>query len=116
MNDGSTVIERPESDDEGEEYEPEDDEVEERPSGKPRGGAMVGKSGFRLGHSCTLGFVVLIIYVLVLSDVFVERVMAPMGNQLVNNSLVTTRGVMAQGILIAMALIVMDFLLSGRYI
>lgn len=71
---------------------------------------------YDLSRSCKLSFVVFIVFILAMSDVFVERVMAKTKLDLVSGRAPTKKGICAQGLLIVLAIIVLDFLICKEKI
>lgn len=66
--------------------------------------------------SCKLGILIFVLFLLVMSDVFVERVMSKSSIGLVNGRTPTKKGMCAQGIVIVIAFICLDFLVSKEKI
>lgn len=88
-----------------------DDEADEEatPPTKP-------VSTFDFMHSAKLAIFMFLVYLVVMSDVFIERVMSPVGADLVVGRIPTRKGMVIQGLLLATGLIVMDFLIGKEVI
>lgn len=69
-----------------------------------------------MSHSCKLGLMTFVIFVLIMSDVFVERVMGKAKLGLIDGRTPTKKGICAQGLIIVIALIILDFLISHEKI
>jgi hypothetical protein len=83
---------------------------------EPEAETAKSKSSFDLIHSAKLGFFVLLLFILLMSDVFIERVMAKVGVGLVDGRIPTTRGIAIQGLLLVIGLIIFDFLITKETI
>jgi short subunit fatty acids transporter len=71
---------------------------------------------YRFGHSCKLSILMFVAFILIMSDVFVERVMAKTKMGLVLGRTPTKKGICAQGVILVLSLIVLDFLISKEKI
>jgi uncharacterized protein YqhQ len=71
---------------------------------------------FSLSHTCKLSFLTFVMFVLIMSDVFVERVMGKANLGLIQGRIPTKKGICAQGVILVIALIVLDFLISHEKI
>lgn len=74
------------------------------------------KKEYSFGHSCKLSALTFVMFILIMSDVFIERVMAKTKLDLVTGRTPTKKGMCAQGILLAMSLMVLDFLINKEKI
>jgi hypothetical protein len=71
---------------------------------------------FSFGHSCKMGMIVSVMFVIIMSDVFIERVLGRISSDLVNDRNASTRGMGAQLVVLVMAMIVMDYLISREFV
>lgn len=69
------------------------------------------KVEFRLGHTAKLAGFTFLIFILLSSDVFISRVMGRSGVDLVAGQYPTKKGIIVQGLLLAIAVIVFEFLI-----
>jgi hypothetical protein len=69
------------------------------------------KVEFRLGHTTKLAGFIFLMFILLSSDVFISRVMGRSGVDLVAGQYPTKKGIMVQGLLLSMAVIVFEFLI-----
>lgn len=74
------------------------------------------RNEYSLGHSCKLSMLMFIMFILIMSDVFIERVMSKTNLDLVTGRVPTKKGICAQGVVLVFALIVLDFLISKEKI
>lgn len=105
-------INRDDSSDESEDDEDKPKSTKKKSSKAP----LANKRGFSMSHSCKLGLWLFVMFALVMSDVFIERVMSKTKLGLVNGRLPTTKGLCAQGLILVIALIIFDFLISHEKI
>ena len=71
---------------------------------------MAGPRGFDMWHSLKLGMYVFVIYIILMSDVFVDRVMAKASLGLVEGRSPTAYGTAVQGVVLVIGMIIVDFL------
>lgn len=74
------------------------------------------KHVYDFGKSCKLGCFMFIVFILIMSDVFIERVMSKSKMDLVSGRTPTKKGICVQGILIVIAIILLDFLICKEKI
>ena len=74
--------------------------------------ASPGLQPFKLGRSAKLAGFTFLSFILLMSDVFVLRVMDRAGVGLVSGRCSTKKGLVIQGMLLAMSMIVFDFLIT----
>jgi hypothetical protein len=65
-------------------------------------------------HSIKMGFLSFVLYILIMSDVFIERVMSKVSPQLVEGRVPTRKGICMQGILLIIGIIIIDLLIAGE--
>jgi hypothetical protein len=68
--------------------------------------------GFDFVSSGKLAFYAFLVFVVLMSDVFIERVLAGSGIGLVEGRNPTKKGIVVQGVLLSLGLIALDFLIS----
>jgi hypothetical protein len=88
--------------DDNDDDDDEDDEDDEPKILKP----------FSLGRSAKLAGFTFLAFILLMSDVFVLRIMDRANMDLVSGRCPTKKGLIAQGVLLAFAMIVFDFLIT----
>lgn len=69
------------------------------------------KESFKLGHTAKLAGFTFLTFILLSSDVFISRVMGRSGADLVAGQYPTKKGIAVQGLLLAMGVIVFEFLI-----
>lgn len=69
------------------------------------------KVSFKLGHTAKLAGFTFLTFILLSSDVFISRVMGRSGVDLVDGQYPTKKGIAIQGLLLAIAIIVFEFLI-----
>jgi hypothetical protein len=106
----SIVIDRNESDDESDD---DVDIIEKKATKKMRKNT---NAKYEFGHSCKLSALMFIMFILIMSDVFIERVMSKTKLDLVTGRTPTKKGMCAQGVILALSLIVLDFLINKEKI
>jgi hypothetical protein len=65
-------------------------------------------------HSVKLGVLSFVFYILVMSDVFIERVMSKVSPQLVEGRVPTRKGICVQGVLLIIGIIIIDIMIAGE--
>ena len=65
-------------------------------------------------HSVKMGFLSFVLYILIMSDVFIERVMSKVSPQLVEGRVPTRKGICMQGVLLIIGIIIIDLLIAGE--
>lgn len=93
------------SDSDGDNDENENGEIEES------GSADGHSEPFKLGHTAKLAGFTFLTFILLSSDVFISRVMGRSGVGLVSGQYPTKKGIMVQGLLLALGVIVFEFLI-----
>jgi hypothetical protein len=73
-------------------------------------------SGRDIIHSVKLGLISFVFYILIMSDVFVERVMSKTTFGLVEGRSPTKKGICAQGVLLIIGVIIIDLLIMKEKI
>lgn len=69
------------------------------------------KTPFKLGHTTKLAGFTFLTFILLSSDVFISRVMGRSSADLVLGQYPTKKGIVVQGLLLSMAVIVFEFLI-----
>lgn len=69
------------------------------------------KESFKLGHTAKLAGFTFLTFILLSSDVFISRVMGRSGADLVTGQYPTKKGIAIQGMLLAMGVIIFEFLI-----
>ena len=101
------AINRDDSDDDESDCEVED--IPKKRVKKP-------KKEYKFAHSCKLSILMFVMFILIMSDVFIERVMAKTKLDLVTGRTPTKKGICAQGVTLVLALIAIDFLITKEKI
>ncbi len=70
------------------------------------------RRSFDFTRAGKLAIFVVLLFFLLMSDVFIERVMGRINPGLIDGRIPTRRGIMVQGVLLAIGFIVFDFLIT----
>ena len=71
---------------------------------------------YEFWKSAKVAFVLAIIFIFMMTDVFVERVLERLGSNFVSDRRATTSGVVAQALILTMSAIIIDYLISTEKI
>jgi hypothetical protein len=100
------AINRDDSDDDS------DDDVEIMPNKHKKSS----KISIEFGHTAKLGILTFILFLLIMSDVFIERVLGKTTLGLVTGRTPTKKGICAQGVILVLAMTIIHILITNEKI